>query len=106
MAIDLGCRRDLRFRAGCGFVVRTLKSKRLVLQAGRDRAYEIGLVELEREGGDRHLINYRYGWSGSELQEGTRTDEPVALHMAEQIFNSLVLSRRNHDYSDPTGSEA
>jgi hypothetical protein len=86
--------------------VRTLKSKRLVLQAGRKRIYEIDLIELERDGSDRYLVNYRYGWIGDELEEGTRTDDPVALHLADKIFDSLVLSRRNHGYSDPTGGEA
>ena len=86
--------------------MRTIKSKRLILQAGRERVYEIDLVELARDGDERYLVNYRYGWAGSELQEGTRTPDPVALPLAEQIFDSLVLSRHNQGYSDPKGSEA
>ncbi len=86
--------------------MKTVRSKRLVLRAGRERIYEIDLVELDRDDADRYNVNYRYGWAGSELQEGTRTRDPVSRQLAEQIFDSLVLSRRNHGYSDPSGSEA
>ncbi len=86
--------------------MKTIRSKRLVLQTGRERLYEIDLVELDGDGEARFIVNYRYGWAGAELQEGTRTPDPVALDAAEQIFESLVLSRRNQGYADAEGGEA
>ena len=85
--------------------MRTVRSQSLVLKSGRERIYELQLVELDRADDARFLVNYRYGWVGSELQEGTRTPDAVTLSAAEKIFDSLILSRRNQGYED-AGSAA
>lgn len=86
--------------------MKRIRTITLVLRTGRERIYEIDLIDLERDAPERFLVNYRYGWTGKELQEGTRTPDPVTEDEAEKIFDSLVLSRRNQGYGDASGAEA
>ena len=80
--------------------MKTLKTASLVLRSGRERSYIIDIVDLARDTPKRYLVNFRYGFIGSELQEGTRTPDPVDLPTAERLFDSLIQSRRTQGYVD------
>ncbi|MEO1494643.1 MAG: hypothetical protein AAFV19_21045 [Pseudomonadota bacterium] len=70
----------------------------LVLNRSRERVYVAEIVDTLREAPERYLVNYRYGWSGKDLTEGTRTQNPVDLETAERLFESLILARTNQGY--------
>ncbi|MCG7521476.1 hypothetical protein [Ruegeria sp. Ofav3-42] len=78
--------------------------KNLIKPAGRNRIYEIELVET----GGLYLVNYRYGWEGLALEDGTRTPDPVSREEADRILKSLVLSCTERGYFEQgsTGSKA
>ena len=82
--------------------MQTIKHIKLVLRRGRERLYIAEIVELTRDGPAQYVVNYRYGWSGTSLSEGTRTADPVDLETAQRLFDSLVLSRRNQGYVENT----
>lgn len=75
----------------------TIRTANLVLRQGRERTYIIDLVELDS---DRYLVNYRYGFSGGALKEGTRTPDPVDRTTAERLFESLIQTRETQGYED------
>ncbi len=66
----------------------------LVKPAGRNRVYEIELLEDDRG----CVVNHRYGWEGSALEDGTRTPDPVPRADAERIMQSLRLSCERRGY--------
>ena len=75
----------------------TIRTANLVLRQGRDRSYVIDLVELDA---GRYLVNYRYGFVGGALKEGTRTPDPVDRTTAERLFESLIQTRTTQGYED------
>lgn len=77
--------------------MKTIKTANLVLRQARERSYIIDLVELDA---GRYLVNYRYGFSGSALKEGTRTNDPVDLETAERLFESLIQTRKIQGYEN------
>src|SRR5204862_6943525 len=77
-------------------IVRTV---RLWMKEGTsDKVYEVDLVDLESGADARFLVNFRYGRRGASLREGAKTSAPVALDAAEQIFESVVVSKINDGY--------
>ncbi|MEM7747241.1 MAG: hypothetical protein AAF346_03250, partial [Pseudomonadota bacterium] len=80
--------------------MKTIRSTKLILTSGRTRIYELELTELDRDSDSRFVVNYRYGWEGAELQEGTRTPDPVARDAADTIYDSLLLSRQKQGYEE------
>jgi hypothetical protein len=74
--------------------MRLVYKKTLIKPAGRNRIYEIELIETD----GLYLVNYRYGWEGSALEDGTRTPDPVSREDADRIVNSLVLSCTERGY--------
>ena len=80
--------------------MKTIRSTKLILTSGRSRVYELELTELDRDSDARFVVNYRYGWEGAELQEGTRTPDPVAREAADTIYDSLLLSRQKQGYEE------
>ena len=80
--------------------MKTVRSTKLILKSGRSRIYELELTELDRDNDQRFVVNYRYGWEGAELQEGTRTPDPVARGAADTIYDSLILSRQKQGYEE------
>jgi len=62
-----------------------------------DKIYEVDLCEVTN---DTYLVNFRYGRRGKELREGTKTDQPVPLAKAQQIFDKLVNDKTKKGYQD------
>ena len=81
--------------------MKIIQTANLVLRQSRERSY---IIELGEVGTDRYLVNYRYGFSGGELKEGTRTPDPVDLETAERIFESLIQTRTTQGY-EPAGEQ-
>jgi len=77
--------------------MKTIRTANLVLHQARERSY---IIELVEQSNDRYLVNYRYGFSGGELKEGTRTPDAVDLETAERLFESLIQTRTNQGYQD------
>lgn len=78
--------------------MRTRRRTRLVLPGGRPRIYEVELVEQDISKDARFLVNFRYGWEGGTLEEGTRTPDPLSESEAARIFDSVVVARQNQGY--------
>ena len=78
--------------------MRTIQQARLLLPGTRQRVYDIDLVDLGGANEARFLVNFRYGWQGAVLEEGTRTTDPVSQAEATRIFESLIAARRNQGY--------
>jgi cellulose synthase operon protein C len=78
--------------------MRTIQQVRLVQPGTRSRVYDIDLVDLGGANDARFLVNFRYGWEGAALEEGTRTPDVVTHANAIRIFDSLVAARRNQGY--------
>ncbi len=81
--------------------MRTVRQARMVLNGTRARIYEIDLVDLANAKDARYLVNFRYGWQGAVLEEGTRTPNAVTEAEAIRIFESLILARQNQGYVAP-----
>ena len=86
--------------------MRLVRKARLFFKEGNsDKVYEVDLCDLGNKVGSlRYLVNFRYGRRGSSLREGTKTVSPVDLADANQIFDSVVVSKTNTGYkeSEPT----
>ncbi len=68
----------------------------LVFTRGRsEKVYEIDLCAV---GGDRFVVNYRYGRRGKPLKEGTQTVEPVSEAKARAEFRKLVEQKQAQGY--------
>lgn len=78
--------------------MRTTRQARLLLPGTRPRVYDIEIVDLGGSHPARFLVNFRYGWHGTALAEGTRTPDAVTQDQAERMFDSLVAARRNQGY--------
>lgn len=78
--------------------MRTIQQVRLVQPGTRSRVYDIDIVDLGGANEARFLVNFRYGWQGAALEEGTRTPDAVTHSNAIRIFDSLVTARRNQGY--------
>ena len=78
--------------------MRTHRQARMVLAGSRARVYDIDLVELSGTNPARFLVNFRYGWQGAALEEGTRTPDPLSQDAATRVFESLVVARKNQGY--------
>jgi predicted DNA-binding WGR domain protein len=63
-------------------------------EGNSDKVYEVDLCE----NGGKYLVNFRYGRSGAELKEGTKTISPVELAEAEKIFQKLVDEKARKGY--------
>lgn len=70
-----------------------------------DKLYEVDLCEQLNDSEQRFLVNFRYGRRGANLREGTKTATAVDYQQAEDIFNSLVVSKTNKGYVDCAASK-
>jgi predicted DNA-binding WGR domain protein len=66
-----------------------------------DKVYEIEIVE----GRNEHFVNYRYGKTGGNLREGTKTKTRVAKKKAQKIFDDLVKEKTKKGYKAWNGEE-
>ncbi|BCE03819.1 WGR domain-containing protein [Marinicellulosiphila megalodicopiae] len=79
--------------------MKIIKHTQLRFTEGKsDKVYEIDLCQLSDK--NEYFVNFRYGRFGANLREGSKTDEPVELEKAEDIFNSLLVSKLNKGYLD------
>ena len=84
--------------------MKLVKKIRLVFREGKsDKVYEVDLVELPSDNEARFLVNFRYGRRGRNLQEGTKTVNPLTLAEAEATYQSVVVSKTNGGYYDEAG---
>ena len=68
---------------------------KLHFQEGKsDKVYEADLCEV----GEKFVVNFRYGRSGSQLREGTKTTNPVSFEDAQKIFDKLVNEKKRKGY--------
>jgi predicted DNA-binding WGR domain protein len=78
--------------------MKLIRKARLYFKEGKsDKVYEVDLCRLSK---GRYVVNFRYGRRGSRLREGTKTLSPVERQKAEDIFNSVVVSKKNKGYKD------
>ena len=84
-----------------------IKKSRLYFQQGNsDKVYEIDLCELSTQRESRYLVNFRYGRRGQKLREGTKTPDAVLLQKAQQLFDSVLISKTNKGYIEQLDNEA
>lgn len=62
-----------------------------------DKTYEVDLCDA---GNDTYLVNFRYGRTGKNLKEGTKTTHPISIALAEIIFNKLVAEKTKKGYNN------
>ncbi len=63
-------------------------------EGNSDKVYEVDLCEV----GEKFVVNFRYGRSGSTLKEGTKTTNPVEFEEAQKIFDKLVNEKSRKGY--------
>jgi predicted DNA-binding WGR domain protein len=80
------------------------KARLRFTQGNSDKVYYADLCESPVSGAERFVVNFRYGRFGASLRESTKTPQPVSLDKAEQIFNSLVVSKVNKGYQEAEGN--
>lgn len=89
-----------------------IRQTRLRFTEGKsDKVYEVDLLATGSHSHDAdqatgYIVNFRYGRYGSNLREGTKTAEPVSLAKATQLFDSLVVSKRNKGYQEVTAAHS
>lgn len=88
--------------------MKLVRQSRLFYQEGKsDKVYETDLCDVStRFAPDQFVVNFRYGRRGATLREGTKTPDPVSREKADQIFDSLVVSKLNKGYQEMSGATA
>lgn len=81
--------------------MKLIRKARLYLKEGKsDKVYEVDLCDTGQPSPERYIVNFRYGRRGSNLREGTKTVDPVSLSEANEIFDSVVVSKTNKGYKN------
>ncbi len=76
--------------------MKLVKQSKLFFKEGNsDKVYEIDLCEV---GSGQFVVNFRFGKRGSILKEGTKTDKPISLNSAEQVYDALEAEKRKKGY--------
>ncbi len=65
-------------------------------EGSSDKVYEIDLCDV---GGDKYVVNFRYGRRGTQLKEGSKTPIPVSIADAEKIYEALQTEKINKGYT-------
>ncbi len=86
--------------------MKLVRQSRLFYREGKsDKVYETDLCDVSTAfSPDQFVVNFRYGRRGTSLREGTKTPEPVSREKAEQIYDSLVVSKLNKGYQEMSGA--
>jgi bifunctional non-homologous end joining protein LigD len=64
-------------------------------EGSSDKLYQ---ASLEKEASSRYVVNFAYGRRGSNLKPGTKTEEPLPLAAATQVYRKLVGSKLAKGY--------
>jgi bifunctional non-homologous end joining protein LigD len=64
-------------------------------EGSSDKVYH---ASLEKEGNGRYVVNFAYGRRGSNLNTGTKTEEPLQLAAATNVYRKLVGSKLAKGY--------
>ncbi len=76
--------------------MKLIKQSKLFFKEGNsDKIYEIDLCEISN---GLYVVNFRFGRRGNPLKEGTKTDTPISLNSAEQVFLSLESEKKRKGY--------
>lgn len=67
-------------------------------EGSSDKVYNIQLEKV-KEG---YVVNYQNGKRNSTLTEGTKTELPLSLENAKEIFDALIKSKNKYT-TDPSG---
>lgn len=77
--------------------MRLVKQSVLFFKEGNsDKTYEIDLCDV---GGERFVVNFRYGKRGAQLKEGSKTPSPVSLAEAQKIFDAVETEKLEKGYT-------
>lgn len=63
-----------------------------------DKVYNVQIEQVK----NGYVVNYQNGKRDGKLTDGTKTDAPVSLENAQEIFNALVKSKNKYT-TDPSG---
>ena len=78
--------------------MKLVRKARLYFNEGKsDKVYEVDLCEVHNQ---QYVVNFRYGRRGNSLREGTKTPTPVDRATADEVFESIVVSKTNKGYKD------
>jgi predicted DNA-binding WGR domain protein len=84
--------------------MKLIKQAKLFYQKDNsDKVYEVDICYV---GGDRYVVDFRYGRRGASLKSGSKTPSPVVLAQAEKIFNNLVNEKLKEGYQHVGGAPA
>ncbi len=76
--------------------MKLVKQTKLFYQDNKsDKVYEVDLCNV---GTSEYVVNFRYGKRGGVLKEGTKTDLPVSLSNAQELFEKLVSAKTKKGY--------
>ena len=64
-------------------------------EGSSDKVYH---ASLEKEGPNRYVVNFAYGRRGSNLKPGTKTQAPLQLAAATQVYRKLMGSKLAKGY--------
>lgn len=72
-----------------------IQSADLYLKAGSsDKVYHATIENSDRG----YIVNFKYGRRGSALKSGTKTNSPVSMDKAKNIFDNLVKEKTGKGY--------
>ncbi len=70
-------------------------------EGSSDKVYKASV----EKSGDLYVVNFAYGRRGSNLNTGTKTEAPLQLNAATQVYRKLVDSKLAKGYRVYSGSE-
>jgi hypothetical protein len=77
--------------------MRLVKQATLFFREGNsDKVYEISLSEVGQE---QYVVNFKYGRRGAALKEGSKTPVPVALAVAERLYDEIETQKLAKGYT-------
>jgi bifunctional non-homologous end joining protein LigD len=71
-------------------------------EGGSDKEYH-AKIEAKGKG---YVVNFAYGRRGNALMTGTKTQKPVTLEEAEEIFDKLVREKMSKGYTESDDGKA
>jgi hypothetical protein len=70
-------------------------------QGSSDKEYHVQIIkEHPLSKFDEYVVNFQYGRCGSVLKRGTKTEAPVSLSEARDIYDSVVKEKMAKGYKE------